>query len=354
MTEERLPMPEENSFFDIMKQDVGFDITPAKVDLEDTRRFTKLEVSPAQKMHLSALVQNVPSAVAEGAMAQAYFVRFPDGLPQALTKLKQGGYSTVLREHGRIVGSASLYPFATQAMILGAFTAMSVISGQFFLAQINRQLSIIQKKLDDVLQFLYNDKKAELISEIKFAQYAYENYSLIMDNEAQKIATITSLQAGKKEAIRDVEFYIKVLDDKAKGKDLEEAENESFEIKECLDLAMQLYVMTTILEVYYSQNQNQDYLDYLEKDITTYVNKCRSRILTCFSSLKGRIDEKKKKSMGKGKKTESSGRIEELLEQLSQGEEPELVKFLHDALTIAEQAKEYYLSANGDVYVKAS
>ena len=36
-----------------------------------------------------------------------------------------------------------------------------------------------------------------------------------MDNEIQRIATITSLQEGKKIAMKDIEFYIEDLDQKA-------------------------------------------------------------------------------------------------------------------------------------------
>ena len=350
--ETRMSPKEEAPFFDVLKQDVGFEVIPSDVDLEDKSRFTKLKISPAQKMHISALLQQTPAVIAEGVMTQAYLVTFPEGLPHVLTTLKQGGYCTVLREHGKIVGMASLYSAATQAAVLGAFTAMSVVSGQYFLAQINRQLGAIQKKLDNVLQFLYSDKKAELISEIKFAQFAYENYSVIMDNEPQRIAVITNLQAGKKEAVRDIEFYIGELSQKANDKkDLEETRKSCFEMKECLDLAIQLYVMTTVLEVYYSQNQNQDYLDYLEQDVTKYIKKSTSRVLTSFSMLKGRIDQKVKLPLGKGDKTDVE--IGELLEQLNQGEESELLKSLHSALNISEQPTEYYLNNRGEVYIKA-
>ncbi len=360
MTEEKLLIPEENSFFDIMKQDIGFEIAPANVDLEDSRRFTKLEISPAQKMHLSALSQNVPAAIAEGAMAQAYLVKFPEGLPHTLMKLKQGGYgNTIIGPNKKFAGQASLYPFETQAMVLGAFTAMSVVSGQYFLAQINSQLEMMQKKLDDVLQFLYGDKKAELIAEMKFAQYTYANFSSIMDNEAQRIATITSLQEGKKIAMKDIEFYIEDLDQKVNkevkdGKGWIAVKEEAFKTKECLELSIQLYVMTTVLEVYYSQNQDQAYLDYLEKDMTTYVSKCDKRILGSFSNLKGRVAAYKAWPLEKTDKADLIKEIDKLLDKLSQGEESELQKSLHEALNIAEQSTEYYMNADGDVYVKVS
>lgn len=354
-----LPVPEETSFFDVLKQDIGFDITPANVELEDRSRFIKMEVSQAQQMHIAALIQQIPAVAAEGMAVQAYYVRFPEGLPHILTPLKQGGYGGMLREKGKIVGAASFYPFETQALVLGAFTAMSIVSGQYFLAQINNQLGMMQKKLDDVLQFLYGDKKAELISEMKFAQYAYANYSSIMDNDIQRIATISSLQEGKKVAMKDIEFYIEDLNRNVNkevkdGKGWSAVTAETSKTRECLELSIQLYVMTTILEVYYSQNQDQEYLNYLEKDMTTYVRKCDQRILGSFSTLKGRIAGHKAGLLEKTDKADLLREIEKLIEKLNQGEESDLQKSLHSALNIADQPTEYYCNNKGEVFIKAS
>ena len=66
------------------------------------------------------------------------------------------------------------------------------------------------------MDFLYGDKKAELMSEISFTKYAFENYASIMAHEAQRAATITSLQSAKKVAMNDIEFYIHDLNLKKK------------------------------------------------------------------------------------------------------------------------------------------
>ena len=99
----------------------------------------------------------------------------------------------MIRENGKFVGTASFYSLSSQAMILGAFTAMSVASGQYFLKKINSEMRMMKMRLDEILEFLYGDKKAELISEMSFIRYAYQNYSSIMAHDLQRIATIGSL-----------------------------------------------------------------------------------------------------------------------------------------------------------------
>lgn len=57
---------------------------------------------------------------------------------------------------------------------------MSIASGQYFLSEINNNLSAINQKADKILEFLYGDKKAELMSEVSFVNFAYQNYNSIM------------------------------------------------------------------------------------------------------------------------------------------------------------------------------
>ena len=131
-------------------------IKECKKDL-NVSNYEKLLLSPEQKMHISELVQHLPNMVAAGSMANAYTISFPKGLPHTLMKLSQakgGGYTTSIMKNGKIAGQASLFQMTGQAAVLGAFTAMSIVTGQYFLAQINRELRTISKKMDEILSFL--------------------------------------------------------------------------------------------------------------------------------------------------------------------------------------------------------
>lgn len=144
----------------------------------------------------------------------------------------------MIRENGKFVGSASFYTMSAQAALMGVFTAMSVASGQYFLSQINNEMWMMNMKLDEILEFLYGDKKTEL----SFIRYAYENYVSIMSHEQQRIATITSLQEAKKVAMKDIEFYINDLETTVSYKtkdyaDLESRTEKTFLIKESLELS---------------------------------------------------------------------------------------------------------------------
>ncbi len=340
----------------------NFEIIPCEsnVDFEDSNRFTKLALGSEQKAQISMFIHDIPAVIASSAMSQAYIAKFPEGLPHTLTALKQGGYGSMIRADGKFVGSASFYPMSSQAAILRAFTAMSVASGQYFLAQINSEMHMMRMKLDEILGFLYGDKKAELISEMSFIRYAYQNYSSIMTHDHQRIATIGSLQSAKKVAIQDIEFYISDLESTVSHKDkdyagLRSTIDKSFQLKGSLDLAQQLYVMSSMMEVYFAQNQEAEYLRATEQDILSYIDKCDKRVLGNFSILKGRISNYRAKPLEKANKSSlesDENRIDSVIDALHDGEENTMRKAVRTLLSAVDSQAEYYLSSEGNIYIK--
>ena len=328
-------------------------------ELDDTSKYTKLNLSPAQRSQVSAFMQNVPMAMASGAMANAYVVKFPEGLPHSLVALKQGGFGSMIRGENGFVGTASFYNMTTQAAMLSAFTAMSVATGQYFMAQINSQLDTINKKMDDILGFLYGDKKAELLSELNFVRFAYENFSSICMIDTQRIATIGSLQSAKKVAIKDIEFYLGDLDLKVNSdvknySGLERVCNDSVKIKQSLDLSVQLYIMSNLLEMQYSQNMDKSYVTYLESEMTQCITRCSNRILSNFSKLKGKIDSYKEspvEKISKIDKTDEENLIGNIIESLKIDEELPMRNTIKSVLESAVKQNEYFVKKDGSLYV---
>ncbi|MGI6095373.1 MAG: hypothetical protein ACOYBL_08080 [Lachnospiraceae bacterium] len=344
----------------LLKQIGQFELVPSdtKYDFEDKSRFTQLSLSDTQKMHLSAAYQHFPSMVAAGTLAQAYIARFPEGLPHTLTALKQGGFGSMIQGERGFVGTASFFPVNAQAIFLSTFTAMSVASGQYFLAKINSQLDVIQRRLGEILDFLYGDKKAELMAEISFTKYAFENYASIMTHESQRAATITSLQSAKKVAMNDIEFYIHDLSStvESQEKDLEKVLDKTEQIRDSLHLSLELYAMSSLMEVYYAQNFDSSYLQYVQQEVEGYIEKCETRMLSNFNLLRGKIIGNNKKTslpLGKGKDSTALGqRSLELTESVSDNNTKALRELIASSLCVASQPTEYYLTADGNIYCK--
>ena len=340
--------------------DLGFSIDPCDdiKDIDSQRGYKKLKLTSSQKIRIGGLFQQAPSFLATSELSKAYVVRFPEGVSKSchLMNYKNGGVGTPIQgPDGEIMTHASFHEMNTQAAVMSAFSVMAVVSGQYFLSQINNELKAINQSIDRILEFLYGDKKAELMAELSFVKYAYQYYNSIMDYNEQRIATITSLQEAKKVAMKDLEFYMSDLDSTVNSKsesDVSALTKKMIQIKECLELSMQLYVMANLMEVYYSENDDADYIHGLEQDTITYVGKCEKRILSCFSMLRSHIQSAKDGIMRKIDKTELLEKTDSIIGVFSEGTETELCRSLRSALHAREQKVEYYVSKNNDVYLK--
>ena len=260
-------------------------------------------------------------------------------------------------ENGRIAGTASLYPVEVQAAVLGAFNVMSIVSGQYFLAQINSELRTMNQNIDKILEFLYGDKKAELISEVSFVKSAYRNYSSVMEHEQQRFATLVGLQEAKKVAMKDIEFYMSDLDSTVNAKsssDVVSWTDKVFQIKECLELSIQLYSMSSLLEIYYSQNYDESYISDIEEESATYIGKCEKRMLSSFSKLSTHIQTFKEGPLKKIDKPALEKKVNLVIDSFSRGTESEILRSIRSVLHASEAKTEYYVTNNGDLYLKTA
>ena len=72
--------------------------------------------------------------------------------------------------------------------------------------------------------------------------------------EPQRVATLTNLQHAKIKAIEGIEFYTSQLEGAVHGKADKDRAALVLSYKQGIDLASQLYSLSSVLEVYYSQN----------------------------------------------------------------------------------------------------
>lgn len=327
---------------------------PTQLDFNDRTRFAKLDID---KSHLSMFTQQILPAAATGMLANAYSVKFPEGMPHTLMKLKDGGVGSAIMGEKGIIGQAPFHRMIAPAVIMGVFTVMSAVTGQYFLAEINSKLDKISQNVSDILAFLYGDKKAELVSEISFIQYAQRCYDSIAAHESQRIATISGIQDAKKVAMKDIEFYLNDLEATVKknlekndrrGKSLAEMK-EINQIMDSLELSLQLYIISCILEPYYAQNFDKAYLDYLIENTAEYVSKYREKIRTCLGMMHGHgyalLADKPQRFDLKSRLSE----VERMLEKLPIGEAA-VRQQMHDALYAPLQSTELFITENGEAY----
>lgn len=341
----------------------GFKIEPMnETDMLDDEQFRKLKLTKGQKAQVNTLIQQIPSLLSANTLAHAYTLTFPAGLPHTLMRLKQGGFATTIVDAShKIAGTASLNPISmVQSVTMTTFSVMSIATGQYFLSNINQEMTLINNKLDKILGFLYGDKKAELISEISFAKYAFENYASIMENDCQRIAVIGSLQQSQKVAMKDIEFYLSDLQKESSTSEdnyqkFEKIVENTFSIKDSLELSMQLYIMSMIMEVYFSQNFDGQYLKYVKQTLFDYIDRYNNQALRSFGQLHGKngafkgflfINNVDKNPLGK--------KLNNIIKSLDAKEVNKTKNAIQSALSIPATNTAYHVTAAGDVYMKTT
>lgn len=318
--------------------------------------FEKLALTPEQKIQISGLLQHMPALTAAGKMAGAYTVKFPKNLPHTLMALKQGGFGSPIISKEGIIGMASFTPMLGQAVAMGVFTALSIATSQYFLKQIYKELNKIDQKIDDILQFLYGDKKAELLAELRFVRYAYDNYVSIMRCEEQRIATLSSIQNARKIAMKDIEFYADDLkrkvneNAKANFNELMSiSEKQIIPIERSFDYSLQLYLMSSLMEVFYAQNFAKDYLDYLKEDQDGYVKPLKESMVEDYTTWIGYFNRTKVQAKQQGGFNECQKKLTEHRDKLKE-ECDGRIKRVNDTLTKVLNKTEYYLEVEGAEY----
>ena len=300
-----------------------------------------------------------------GAVAnkKLYTLDFPKGVSGSLMNLKRGGQAAILQgADGKITAVGTVEKVASQAARLQSaciltFSVMSVATGQYFLTRINNDLDLMKQKIDKILDFLYGDKKAELLSEIRFVKDAYSNYSSLMNHPEQLAATIVGLQAARKTATKDIEFYLTDLDSKVSSvdksySDFEKTCSDALKTKTCLEMSMQLFIMSRLMEIHFAQNYDSDYIAYLKETVSDYVDMCDRRVLSAFSSIHGKIGNYKSTVINKIDSSELEETINKTIDSLSNRTQSPLQNALKSALNDLEASKKYYLSSDGKMFIK--
>ena len=250
-------------------------------------------------MYFNALMQQLPELYADKLISGAYRIKFPAGLQGELMQLKQGGFSTTVLKNGKITGTASLIPIGAETIALTAFSVLAVITGQFYLFRINKQLEDINKKLQNVLDFLYNEKLCELEAEFEFVRFAYENYRYIAESETEKQATLGSIQESRKKAYKDILFYALELravisnELKKKRTEVDEQIDDYLKKRFSYQYSLELYCISMILELLYAQNYDVFLIKNIHKKLDKVLEDGKALLNKTNGAVAGKLSDSK-------------------------------------------------------------
>ena len=180
---------------------------------------------------------------------------------------------------------------------VGIVSLVSVAACKYFFS-IHSQLEDINKKLTEIIDFLATDKLCELVSQLKFLQFYYNNYEYIVTNEKECSATIVQIQSTKKIALQNVLFYEKYLSrhlhnaSNSKNALIDEAKS-FLENAENYRYSAEVYCLSQIMELIFSQNYNKNLIQNVKKEISEIIKTVNMNLSESMGAMKRVLNSKK-------------------------------------------------------------
>lgn len=267
---------------------------------------------------VNALFQALPMAQVahqNKIMEGAYKIVMPEGVGGKLMKYKNGLLGTpVIGSNSKIQGHAGLekisVPSINPAVI---FTAMSFVTGQYFMAQINSSLKNISHDVKQIIKILLDDKKSRNYAIYEFYQEIINNMDIIFDNSDIRISYLTNIQSTLIDLRQNIKFYEKSIDDiidekngnlysvineKRTNNRINEANKKFSELRDFLTqryFCLQLFVMGKILETQLAQIYDDIYIKRVIDDLEMSKSSAdiyNKKIINTYKNVFTKIEEK--------------------------------------------------------------
>ena len=177
----------------------------------------KTEIGSAQM-----LLNQFPSLLASKELSQAYKVVLPKGVAGKLMEIKNGSLaglnSTTIVDPstGKIIGQAGLQSLSNLANPLAVFTAMSMITGQYFMAQINNSIKELSENIEEVQHQIDASEESVVFSNTIFLQEIKNDWNLILCSETYKNSIISNVIKSVNDLTSSIYYFENRLNSKMK------------------------------------------------------------------------------------------------------------------------------------------
>ena len=166
---------------------------------------------------LSRLLGNIPEVASAIALGQSFRVVMPPGVLGQLMTLTSnpamsGLKTTSIMGSGSIVGTAGLASMSGFVLPLVVWTALSFITGQFFLTRIQNNTQAIFEELQSILGFLVAKEESDLRARIEFLRYVSTNFNALSQNSDMRHATLSNLQETNINSLSSLKLWVFQVD----------------------------------------------------------------------------------------------------------------------------------------------
>lgn len=245
--------------------------------------------------------------------SNAYKIVFPEGAAGTLMRYRNGMLGTpLIGDNGKITAHAGLVPIDNISLTpLMIFSAMSAITGQYFMAKIDEGLESLTKNVKEIIDVIYDEKESDNFATYNFCEYVKSNMQLILGNEALKLSTLTNLQATNNKMCANILFYSKSIDRKIESitnvtkklklignrlSEMEELSTTVFGLITQQHLSFELFCIGKVYEIQVAEIYYESYYKNLiselerigqivDSDVNELIAKCNGALLEIIKKL---------------------------------------------------------------------
>lgn len=332
----------------------SIDIKPMDMAIDKTK-YEKLDIGRSEIIKIiEPFIRQLPDIILD----KAYTFTLPTSMSELLNDITDSRHLLVNLINSD--GASNILSLVKLRPSMMLFSTLAIASIKMVMNDLDSKLSIISGKLDKILEFLYGDKKAEIIAEMQFIRYAYTNFESIFKNETHRLATLTNVQASKRIAMKNIEFYLADLDtyshkNTKNDNELKRLSEDILNIKDSLELSVELFFSSSVLEIYYSDNHDKSYIENTIAEVNAYLEECHRRNLKDIALMAGRwkaVFNKDSKGLPvplPKPKQHTPNPFSDVVESTSRRETINISKKILD--NIQNPIREYIVTENGDVYI---
>lgn len=168
----------------------------------------------------------------------------------------------------------------TPQVLSGAFNAMSIVTGQYFMSKIDSRLKNLEKGVEAVQDYLEDSRRSELVGNLDFLKETHRRLIYFADDTILATSTLTAVQTIKINALGNLTFYreqiIKLeaaLSDNDKFETIMTNINDMYRLISEYWFTLQLYCYSSYLEPQIGQNTASQLIHEIAEDIET---KCKT------------------------------------------------------------------------------
>ena len=251
-------------------------IQPVDYSVNELEERGFLRVRDGLAAHADALVQYAPGAAVAMMDGGLYKAVFDSGIGVLQKSAQYPGLfvgNVVSPDKNNAIKAVAAWQQVSAApqIALGIFTAVSVVTGQYFMAQTNKKLESLADGIETLQQFVEEGDYNTLHACQNYFNYVQKNLRSITENEIQRQSTATIIESKKVECDALVGKYKNLINKihlkQRKKEDVQITLDTFSRYLAVYRAAVFLYSYATYLETLLVQNTDSEYLQNIAEDI---------------------------------------------------------------------------------------